>query len=251
VNVFGTDGKVHFNSVQGEVQKRMGNFIFNTNFTWSKNMYNWANTENPYAITDKWARDANNREKYWATSLTYTLPFGRNQRWLNSAPAPVDYVLGGWTMQVVSNVASGTYVSPAYNTYDPSGTNTLGGLPDAVGNPNTGNKTRTSWYNVSAFSYDALKNGPIGRFGNATPNSIESFPINVQHLSVAKKFVITERLKLTLTGAFSNLLNHAHFTGLNNNIMNASPGFMTATRPNYEPEKTSFRQIDLKARIEW
>ena len=44
VNVYGDNGEVHYNSLQAEVQKRMGSFTFNSNFTWSKNMYNWANT---------------------------------------------------------------------------------------------------------------------------------------------------------------------------------------------------------------
>ncbi len=262
ITVYGEDGKVRFNSVQMEVQKRMGAFVFNSNFTWSKNMYNWANTENPYDITDHWARDAANREKYWVTSFTWRLPIGRQQRFLAGAPAIVDHVLGGWTTQFITTFASPTYMSPSYSNCDlysrtgclsdPSGTNTNGGLPDAIGDPyssfnNSGyQRTINQWFNPYAYAAP-----PRGRFGDAAPNSLERYGVNVQHLSLAKTFQITERLRTTLTGAFSNLMNHPHFNSVNTNITNSDPGKFTSTRPNYEPEKQGYRQIDLKLRIEW
>ncbi len=247
VNVYGNDGKVRYNSLQVEVQKRMGSFTFNSNFTWSKNMYNWADQENPYAITDKWARDGSNRDRYWVTSFTWALPVGKQQKFLASAPGIVDAALGGWTMQFISTMASSTYLSPAYGGSDPSGTQTVGGLPDAILSPYSGfNRTINQWFNPAAFAAPQK-----GHFGNASPNSLEGFGINVQHLSLAKSFRITERLRTALTGSFSNLLNRPHFQNINNNITNSNPGMFTSTRPNFEPEKTSYRQVDLKLRIQF
>jgi hypothetical protein len=247
VGVFGTDGKVHYNSLQAEVQKRVGSLIFNSNFTWSKNMYNWANTQNPYAITDNWARDSANRERYWVTSVTWDLPFGRQQRFLVNVPAIVDHVVGGWTMQFISTFATPTYVSPSYSGSDPSGTNTIGGLPDTISSPYSGfTRIINQWFNPKAFAVPTL-----GNFGNATPNSLEGYGIKVQHLSLAKSFRITERLRTTFTGAFSNLFNRPHFQSINTNISNPNPGMFTSTRPNYEPEKQGYRQIDLKLRLEF
>jgi hypothetical protein len=54
---------------------------------------------------------------------------------------------------------------------------------------------------------------------NASPNSFERYGIHVQHLSVAQTFSITERLRTTFTGAFSNLMKHPHFQNLNTNIL--------------------------------
>jgi hypothetical protein len=247
VSVFGDDGEVRYNSLQVEVQKRMGSFTFNSNFTWSKNMYNWANQENPYAITDKWARDAANRDRYWVTSVNWNLPFGKEQKFLSNAPGVVDAILGGWTTQFISTFASPTYVSPSFSGSDPSGTNTSGGLPDAINSPYASfDRTINKWFNPAAFAVPVK-----GNFGNASPNSLEGYGVNVQHLSVAKGFRITERLRFTLTGAFSNLFNHPHFSTINTNISNPNPGMFTATRPNYEPEKTSYRQVDLKIRVQW
>jgi hypothetical protein len=247
VSVFGSDGKVRYNALQLEVQKRMGSLMFNSNFTWSKDMYNWADTENPYSITDKWARDANNREKYWVTSFTYQLPFGKQRRFLANAPKVADYIAGGWTLQFVNTIASPSYGSPSFSGSDPSGTNTTGGLPDAVANPYANfHQTYAQWFNPAAFAVPAR-----GHFGNASPNSLAFASMNVQHMSLAKSFKLTERLKTTLSGAASNLLNHPHFSGMNMNISNPNPGMFTSTYPYYEPEKTGYRQVALKFRIEW
>ena len=45
------------------------------------------------------------------------------------------------------------------------------------------------------------------------------------------------------------MFNHPHFQSINTNISNPNPGMFTSTRPNYEPEKTSYRQVDVKIRI--
>ena len=247
VTVYGNDGKIHYNSLQGEIQRRMGSFTFNSNFTWSKNMYNWANTENPYAITDKWARDSANRDRYWVTSFNWDLPFGKQQKFLADAPKVVNAVLGGWTTRFISTIASPTYVSPSFGGSDPSGTNTVGGLPDAISSPYSGfNRVINQWFNPAAFAVPQK-----GYFGNASPNSLEGYGIKVQHISFAKGFQITERLRATFTGSLSNMFNHPHFQGINTNISNPNPGMFTGTRPNYEPEKTSYRQVDVKFRISW
>ena len=107
---------------------------------------------------------------------------------------------------------------------------------------------------VAADAYDIIYGGqyyPEEFLLQGHPQFWSKYGIKVQHLSLAKGFHITERIKTTLTGAFSNLFNHPHFSGINTNISNPNPGMFTGTRPNYEPEKQSYRQIDLKLRIEF
>ena len=71
------------------------------------------------------------------------------------------------------------------------------------------------WFNPASFAVPQK-----GKFGNASPNSLEGYGIMVQHMSVAKSFRITERLHTTFTGSFSNLFNHPHFQSINTNISN-------------------------------
>jgi hypothetical protein len=246
VNVYGNNGQVKYNSLQGEIQKRMGAFSFNSNFTWSKNMYNWADLENPYNL-NTWTRDGANRNLYWVTSFNWDLPLGKQQKFMANAPKAVDFVLGGWTTRFISTIASPTYVSPSYGGSDPSGTNTVGGLPDAISSPYSGfTRTINQWFNPAAFAVPQK-----GTFGDASPNSLEGYGIKVQHISFAKSFRVTERLRTTFTGSFSNMFNHPTFQSINTNISNPNPGMFTSTRPNYEPEKTSYRQVDVKFRLSW
>ena len=211
-------------------------------------MYNWADLENPYNV-NQWTRDGSNRNLYWVTSFNWDLPFGKQQKFFSTAPKAVNAVIGGWTTRFISTMASPTYVSPSYGGSDPSGTNTVGGLPDAIANPYSGSgytRTINQWFNPAAFAVPHK-----GHFGDASPNSLEGYGINVQHISFAKSFNITERLHTTFTGSLSNMFNHPHFQSINTNISNPNPGMFTSTRPNYEPEKTSYRQVDLKIRIAW
>ncbi len=246
VSTYGTNGQVRYNALQTEIQKRMGQFTFNSNFTWSKNMYNWADLENPYNL-NQWTRDGANRNLYWVTSFNWDLPLGKQQKFLANAPKAVNAVVGGWTTRFISTIASPTYVSPSYGGSDPSGTNTVGGLPDAISSPYSGfNRTINTWFNPAAFAVPQK-----GTFGDASPNSLEGYGIKVQHISFAKGFQITERLRATFTGSLSNMFNHPTFQSINTNISNPNPGMFTSTRPNYEPEKTSYRQVDVKFRVSW
>jgi len=167
---------------------------------------------------------------------------------MSTAPGIVEQLLGGWGLQGVSTFASGLYFSPAFSGSDPSNTNTSGGLPDRIanGNKDSGDRTRLQWWDPKAFAVPTN-----GNFGNSGANILLGNGIKVQHLSVAKTFPVTERLKFTLTGAFSNLFNHPHFNNPNNNISNPDPGKFLSTLPNYNPEKQGYRQLDIKFRAEW
>jgi hypothetical protein len=246
--VYRNDGLWHYDSMQLEVRKRMGGFMFNSNWTWSNNLNNYSLTENPFNVTDRWSRDSATRRHYWVTSFTWDLPFGKGRRFMSNAPGFVEQVLGGWGLQGVSTFASGGYFSPAFSGSDPSNTNTSGGLPDRVadGNKDSGARTRLQWWDPTAFVVPTN-----GHFGNSGGNILQGNGIKVTHLSVAKTFPITERFKFALTGAFSNLFNHPHFNNPNNNISNPDPGKFLSTLPNYQPEKQGYRQVDVKIRLEW
>ena len=94
------------------------------------------------------------------------------------------------------------------------------GDPDNV----PGGRTYKMWFNPAAFAVP-----PAGRFGNALPNSLVGQPLNVHHLSIAKRFRIGERLSYTMTAAASNLFNHPTFTAPGGNISTASVGAFTST----------------------
>ena len=243
-----SDGRSHYDSVQLQAQKRVGQFTFNAHWTWSNNLSNYFNTEDPYNVTNRWTREPLNRRQYVEFNTQWAMPFGRGKRFLTSAPAAVDRLLGGWTLQTISYFATGTYFSPGFSGSDPSNTNTVGGLPDRVADGNLPGDKRTKdlWFDPAAFRTPAP-----GRFGNSGANVLTAQGLNVHHLSIAKKFPITERFSATYTGAISNLFNHPHFNNPLSNISTPGTGRFTSVVADFNPEKQTSRHIMMKLRIEW
>jgi hypothetical protein len=76
------------------------------------------------------------------------------------------------------------------------------------------------------------------------------------HASLSKDFIITERLKASLTGQFSNIFNHPSLgSGTpptpNTAINQPNPGQFTAEVPYFNPERQGARQVGLKLRLVW
>ena len=62
--------------------------------------------------------------------------FGKGQRFLSHAPAVVEHVLGGWRTTWTAVAQTGQYFTPTFAGFDPSGTGTIGGVPDRIGDGN-------------------------------------------------------------------------------------------------------------------
>jgi hypothetical protein len=243
------DGGLHYDSLQVQAHKRVGSFTFNAHYTWSKTLANYLNTENPYNVTSNWANTELDRNHYAVINTMWQMPFGKGKRFMSSAPAVVDRVLGGWTVQTVSYFASGLHFSPAFSGSDPSNTNSFGGLPDRIGDGILSDPNVDRWFDPSAFRVPVA-----GRFGNSGVNILTGQGLNVHHLSVAKRFRITERVSTTLTSSASNLFNTPHFdtqSGLVKDISVANTGKYTAVVPDFNPEKQTSRHIMLKLRVEF
>ena len=255
------DGAQHYDSLQVQALKRVGSFTFNAHWTYSNNMANYLITEDPYNVTNRWARHPNDRRHYAMISTMWQMPWGQGRRFLSSSPAIVDHFIGGWTVQTIAYLATGVYFSPQFSGFDPSGTNTSGGLPDRISDGNLSGDLRTKdqWFNPLAFKIpgcpdaNPVCSNPVrtGHYGNAGANTLVGQGINVYHLSLAKRFRLTERIGFTLTSAISDLFNHPHFQNPQNNISNPNPGKFTALVPDYNPEKQAGRHISVKLRIEW
>jgi Carboxypeptidase regulatory-like domain len=263
VTEFRSDGEARYDSLQLEARRRAGFATFHAHWTWSNNVNNFSNTENPYDVTSNWSKDSATRKHYAVVNTTWDLPFGKSRKYLATAPAVVDTLLGGWQLQTVSYFGTGTFFSPGFSIFDVSNTNSQGGNPDRIGKGNLPRDQRTveKWFDASAFKIPgcpdskpvctASERQNVGRFGNAGVNILEGPALNVHHLSLAKQFRLTERLSFNFSSSISNLFNHPHFNNPGNNISTPSVGLITATVPDYAPEKHAHRAIIFKGRFEF
>jgi Carboxypeptidase regulatory-like domain len=263
VTEYRIDGEARYDSLQLEAKRRVGFATFNAHWTWSNNVNNFANTENPYDVTSNWSRDSATRRHYIVINTSIDLPFGKNRQFLGNAPAALDHLLGGWQLQTISYFGSGTFFSPGFSTFDISNTDSSGGIPDRIGNGNLprGQRTVEKWFDFSAFkipgcpdSDPLCRDNPrqeVGRFGNAGVNTLEGPGLNVHHLSLAKQFRLTERLTFNFSSSISNLFNHPHFTNPSGNISSSGVGVITGVVPDFSAEKHAHRVIIFKARFEF
>jgi len=180
--------------------------------------------------------------------MTWALPVGKGKRFLGNVSRPVDLLVGSWELYSITYYGSGLYFSPSFSGSGPSNTGVNGGLPDLVGNPVPPNgRNYKLWFNPSAFAVP-----PQGRFGNALPYSLTGQSLSLQHLSVVKKFRISEKVSYTLTAAVSNLFNHPTFTAPLGNISVPGTGAFTSVVGVFSsPEKGEPRQVTFKGRIEF
>jgi hypothetical protein len=203
-------------------------------------------------VTNQWTRDASDRQRYFTAGAMVPLPVGKGHSLLGQSGPIVNGVISNWKLQAITTLASGQYFSPLFTGPDPANA-TLGfvtQLPDCVGDPNSGARTLSKWFNPSAF---AIPPATAGRYGTCGMNTLEGYPIHIAHVSLSKTFSFTEAVKAVFTAQISNVTNTPHFTIPNNNLSNPNPGAFTAASlaPISTPERLGNRQIDLKLRLVW
>jgi hypothetical protein len=135
--------------------------------------------------------------------------------------------LDGWSTAWNFVAQSGLFYTPSFDGFDPSNTNTFGGRPDVIGNPNlSSGQSIDHWFNVNAFAVPGCPAGDpvcqnptnVGRFGNSGVNNLRGPHLVNLDVALMKSFPITERLRLQFRANATNVLNHPNFAIPDSNI---------------------------------
>jgi hypothetical protein len=145
-----------------------------------------------------------------------------------------DAIVGGWQLSSIFVLQTGPFLTPYFNSGDPSGTGSgyeRKQAPDLIGDPKLSNPTAESWYNVSAYgcpgvpgwkagtacltgtpgAYDPSTGqgvAPLGRFGTAGMSKVVGpGTVNV-NAGLSKYFSVGEHVRIKVEGAFTNVMNH-------------------------------------------
>jgi hypothetical protein len=232
------DGAANFNAMTFEVTKRVGALTFNGHYTLASNYNNMLNFENPYGEL-AFGRDEYTTRDRAVISAVWEIPVGRGRHYMSDAPAVANQFLGGWQLYWIVYLESGWYFSPTFSGSDPSNTNTSGGRPDRVCNANlpSGDRSISRWFDPSCFAVP-----PSGRFGNSGSDVLEGPGYHMHHISFAKNFDLTERLKFTFTMSAANAFNHPNFARPSANISTqGSVGVVSALRAGATARRIEFR----------
>jgi outer membrane receptor protein involved in Fe transport len=241
-----THGQSKFNAMTVEVVRKVGQLTMDAHWTLASSYSSFqsgSNLESPYA-SPVYARDQFTPRQRFVMNLSWEIPVGKGRRYLTGANPFVNGILGGWQLYWIGYLQTGMFFSPTYSGSDRSNTNTVGGLPNRTCNGNLPSNQRsiTHWFDPTCFTPPAP-----GTLGNTGPFVLEGPGYNMQHLSIAKTFSITERLKFTFTAAASNALNHPNFALPAGNISSpGTVGVISGLAPGGES-----RQIELRGRIDF
>jgi hypothetical protein len=246
------DGKWKYDSAVLEGRRNVGPVALHASFTLANNVSNYANTIDPYNVTNKWTRDGADRRAYFVATGLWDLPLGKGKRFLGQAGKWTQRIASNWSVQAIATAASGQYYTPYFNGPDPANATPgfITTIPDCVGDPNSGARTIDRWFNPSAF---AIPLPGAGRYGTCGMNSLEGYPIRIGHVSLVKTVPLGEYVRATFTAQITNVTNTAQFITPNNNLSTNNPGQFTpaSLADNTWAERLGARQVFLKIRFEW
>jgi Carboxypeptidase regulatory-like domain/TonB dependent receptor len=224
-------------------------------YTWAKNLSNangdaplryvgeagfttGAGAPGPVGIADRFnlrsmrGNDPGTRRHRALISMLYQLPFGRGQRFMRSANAFVNGVLGDWQVSTITLVESGPFmtatISPGLSQSNLN--EAIRGIPvrpDQIGNCNLPHPIPNPNGNgLVWFNYDAFVPTPSGaaRVGNEGVGSCVGPRTVAVAGGLSKNFRLSEKAKLRFEATFTNLLNHPNF---------APPTIDVTTRENF------------------
>jgi hypothetical protein len=247
-----------YNALSVKFERRFSKGLFFLNsFTWSKSLgdteqalesgsgYYVANPQNIYDLKNERGPSSLDVPFMNVTTLVYQLPFGKGRKFGSNWHPVVDAVLGGWELNTIHTVNSGT---PLDVSYTPGASNDVTGrIPDyrgvAIMRPNVtpvsgANKdTINHYFSPYAFSIP----GASAPFGNAGRNAFRGPDFWQWDLGVNKSFAIRERFRLQFRSEFFNVLNHTNLGIPDSNISDAAFGTIRSTFP--------ARQIQLALKL--
>ncbi len=210
-------GSNHFNSeynaLQVKLTKRFSRGLqVLANYTWGKSM------DDQSSLAEGKYQDFNNRRADWSRSsfdikhafkvgYVYDLPFGRNRAFGANWSRALDAILGGWAVEGIVQVQSGT-ASNVRTGRDTANVGKTNERPDVLRNPNLPVNQRTvdRWFDTSAFVLPQPYT-----FGNAGAYIVEDDGRQIFDLSIAKKFPVAESHSLEVRAEFFNFPNHPNF----------------------------------------
>lgn len=227
---YGTNlGTSSYNSLQITISHRTKNASAIMNYTKSRSIDNisvdgngFTNTVDNYNFVNNRGRSDTDRPSAFNFSGSYTLPFGKGQRFASSANGFVNRIIGDWTIGMLSIIQSGNPFSVS------SGRRTAGS-----------NFSQYANYTGSRTIGDVVKDGRgvqfftpeeqarftfpgAGEIGNSGRNAFRGPRFINFDSSIVKPIPITERVKMQYRLEMYNMFNHANFAVPNASIVTTS-----------------------------
>jgi hypothetical protein len=252
--IYNSQDKATYNSMVIKAQKRLSKGLtFLSSFTWSRNMDESNNTagnslnggqqgapQNPYNVPAEYSLSNFDTPVRWATSVSYNLPFGKGQQFVNNN-AILDAVVGGWQLNSVIVYQTG-FPLQIYQSNNNSAYGYGAQRPNATGvSPVTSGSVEQRLYdyiNPAAFSI-----APAATFGNVARTLSMLGPGQKNwDMSLFKSYSIKERFKAQFRFETLNTFNSPLFSAPNTKVGSGSFGQISS-------QQNFARQLQLALRF--
>lgn len=219
----------HYDSLQAKYEHRFhGGFSLLTAYTYSKTLqYNQASALGGNYVYE-YALASYDVPHNLAMSGQYELPFGHGRQMLSKTNGFVDAFIGGWQVQGIVILRSGTPYTPVVSG-DVAKTGVGSQRPNL--NPNGGSttfkKSLTKWFDTSRYVV-----APTGTYGNVRANTLRSDMFRQFDASIFKNFSMPGESVLSFRAEFFNVSNTTSFSAPNATIDASAGGQISSTSVN-------------------
>ncbi len=251
-----------YNSLVVDVRRSFASgFQFRGNYTYSKNLddgsaWNTSVSGNAPAFVEypgdpklDWGPAATDVRNAASINGSYELPFGPKKKFLNDAPAVVNFIAAGWTASAIVTLQSGFPFTPQLG-YNPTGNGDTRNPVRPNWNPNfSGNlypHTATEYFNPAAFLQPAT-----GTYGNVSRDVLVGPGLKELDFSATRSAHLTERLGLQFRAEFFNILNHTNFLTPNEVVYTSATSGISPTAGLISATSTTSRQIQFGAKLQF
>jgi Carboxypeptidase regulatory-like domain len=217
-----------YHALQVSVNRRMsGGLMLEGSYVWSKAEEEGETHQNSYDVAASRSVASYDIPHRLVMSALYELPFGRGRRFGASVPVLVDAVLGGWQVNGILTIQSGTPLTiSASNTaglFNPVTRANWNGQDPRLDGP--GEDRLQRWFDTSAFSQP-----PAFTFGNAgaTFPLLRTDTVRNFDFSMFKLFALPMGMRLQARIEVFNALNRVQFGSPNTSVTSSSFGVVTS-----------------------
>ncbi|MCA1558986.1 MAG: hypothetical protein LC804_01500 [Acidobacteria bacterium] len=212
-------------------------------YAWSKAIEEGESHQNSYDIRASRSVASYDIPHRLVVSALYEVPFGKGRRFGASTPAVIDAVIGGWQINGIVTVQSGTPLTiTASNTaglFNPVTRANWNGQDPTLDTPREERLLR--WFDTTVFSQPNAFT-----FGNAGATSPVLRTDSVRNLDVSlfKHFELPRRMRLQARIEAFNTLNRVQFGSPNTSVTSSSFGVVTS-------QANTPRQLQLGVKMLW
>jgi hypothetical protein len=251
IQFLGDYGSASYNGLQVKFTKRQSrNLSYLLSYSYGHDLdngpapfnlghYNNNEPQNPYNLKSEWGNSDNDVRHNFVFSGLYRLPFGHGQAFGSGWNTPTNAILGGWQVNSIYIMRTGTPVNVVRGN---NPTSVLPGLrPDVIANPviPRGQRTIHEYFNTKAFVdsnqyFNCSGTGPdtCNDPGDAARNLLYGPGYINLDSSLFKNFQMEERYNLELRLEMFNSFNTPHFDNPDGDENDLGFGGITGTYGN-------------------